>query len=55
MDDRVNRIDTSEKCEIFARNCFERGRDDLALQARQLAIQLRAEAYGAILLQRKRP
>ena len=47
MDEKVKKIDTPEKCEIFAKNCIERGRDDLATQARQRAVQLRAEAYGA--------
>ncbi len=47
MDDRVKKIDTPEKCEIFAKNCIERGREDLATQAKQRAVQLRAEAYGA--------
>lgn len=47
MDDRVTNIKTPEKCEIFAKNCADRGRDDLALEARQWAVQLRAEAYGA--------
>lgn len=47
MDDRVNKIDTPEKCEIFAKNCLERGRGDLALEAKERAVQLRAEAYGA--------
>ncbi|OUR83988.1 hypothetical protein A9Q82_01545 [Cycloclasticus sp. 46_120_T64] len=47
MDDRVKKIDTPEKCEVFARNCIERGRDDLAQEAKERAVQLRAEAYGA--------
>ncbi|MEH6689140.1 MAG: hypothetical protein V7693_17975 [Halopseudomonas sabulinigri] len=47
MDDRVKKIDTPEKCEIFAKNCIERGREDLAQEARERAVQLRAEAYGA--------
>jgi hypothetical protein len=47
MDDRVKKIDTPEKCEIFAKNCIERGREDLAQDARERAVQLRAEAYGA--------
>lgn len=47
MDERVKRIDTPEKCEIFAKNCIERGREDLATEAKQRAVQLRAEAYGA--------
>lgn len=47
MDDKVKKLDTPEKCEIFAKNCVERGRPDLAIQARQRAVQLRAEAHGA--------
>lgn len=47
MDERVQKIDTPEKCEIFARNCNERGREDLATEARQRAVQLKAESYGA--------
>jgi hypothetical protein len=45
MDDRVRNIKTPEKCEIFAKNCAERGRDDLAMEAKQRAVQLRADAY----------
>lgn len=44
MDDRVKKLNTPEKCEIFAKNCLERGRKDLALQATARAFQLRAEA-----------
>lgn len=47
MDDRVRKIDTPEKCAIFAKNCIERGREDLAQEAKERAVQLRAEAYGA--------
>ena len=47
MDERVKKIDTPKKCGIFAKNCIERGREDLAIQAKQRAVQLRAEAYGA--------
>lgn len=47
MDPKIQRIDTPEKCEIFAKNCSERGREDLAMQAEKRAVQLRAEAYGA--------
>ena len=47
MDERVKNIKTPEKCEIFAKNCIARGRHDLAAQARQRAVQLKAEAYGA--------
>ena len=47
MDDRVKKLDTPEKCVIFAKNCIERGREDLAQQAKERAVQLRAEAHGA--------
>ncbi|WP_444926999.1 hypothetical protein ACJJI4_03000 [Microbulbifer sp. TRSA002] len=47
MDDKVKNINTPEKCEIFAKNCIAHGREDLATQARERAIQLRAEAHGA--------
>lgn len=46
-DERVIRINSPEKCEVFAKNCLERDRKDLALQAKQKAIQLRADAYGS--------
>lgn len=47
MDDKVKKIDTSEKCKIFAKNCIERGREDLSIQAKERAVQLRAEVHGA--------
>lgn len=47
MDDRVKKIDTPEKCEIFAKTCVEHGREDLAQEARERGVQLRAESYGA--------
>jgi hypothetical protein len=47
MDERVKRLDTPKKCEIFARNARKRAREDLALEANQRAVQLRAEAFGA--------
>lgn len=47
MDDRVKKLDTPEKCEIFAKNCIANGREDLAIEARQRAVQLRAESHGA--------
>ena len=47
MDDRVKNLDTSKKCEIFARNALNAGREDLAKQAKERAIELKAEAYGA--------
>lgn len=47
MDDRVKNLDTPEKCEIFAKNALNKDREDLAKQANERAIQLRAEGYGA--------
>lgn len=47
IDERVQKLNSPDKCEIFARNCLERGRPDLAAQARERAVQLRAEAHGA--------
>ncbi|WP_193161212.1 DUF429 domain-containing protein [Microbulbifer hainanensis] len=47
MDDRVKRIRTVKECEVFANNCSERGREDLAAQARERALQLKAESHGA--------
>ena len=38
---------TPEQCAIFARNALERGRPDLAEQARKRAVQLRADALNA--------
>ncbi|MFN3711975.1 MAG: hypothetical protein ACK4S8_15725, partial [Alishewanella aestuarii] len=47
MDDRVKKLDTPEKCASFAKNCIEHGREDLAQEAKERAVQLRAAAYGA--------
>jgi len=47
MDDRVKKLDSPEKCAIFAKNCIEHGREDLAQEAKERAVQLRAEAHGA--------
>lgn len=47
MDEIIQRIDTPEKCEIYAKNALARGREDMAKQAMQRAVQLRAEAHGA--------
>lgn len=43
---RIEKISSPEKCEIMARNCSDRGRDDLANLARLRAIQLRAERHN---------
>ena len=47
MDERVKSLDTPKKCEIFANNALNAGREDLAKQAKERAIQLKAETYGA--------
>jgi len=47
MDPRVAKLRTPKECETFANNARERNAPELADQARQKAIQLRAEAYGA--------
>ncbi|MDN3453610.1 MULTISPECIES: hypothetical protein [unclassified Psychrobacter] len=47
MDDRVKNLDTPEKCKIFAKNALTVGREDLVKQAKERAIELKAEAYGA--------
>ena len=46
MDPRVLRLDTPEACERFAKNATERRRPDLANEARERAIHLRAAAFG---------
>lgn len=47
MDEKVIRIKTPEGCVTFAKNCIRLGRPDLAEQAREREVNLRAEAYGA--------
>ncbi len=47
MDERVLKLKTPRDCEIFAKNATERGRPDLAQEARQRSVQLKAETYGA--------
>jgi hypothetical protein len=47
MDPRVAKLKTPQDCETFAKNARERGAPQLAEQARQRAVQLRAEAHGA--------
>lgn len=48
MDERVQKLKTPEDCERFAKNATERGRPDLAQEAKKKAVELRAESYGAI-------
>jgi hypothetical protein len=47
MDDRIKKLKTPKECAIFARNAMAQGRPDLAAEARQRAVELRAAAYGA--------
>lgn len=47
MDDRVKNLKTTKDCEAFARNAMDKGRPDLAADARRRAVELRASAYGA--------
>lgn len=47
MDKRIQNLDTTKKCEIFAKNALSHGRPDLALEASQRAVELRAQEHGA--------
>lgn len=47
MDERIKRLDTVKKCENFAKNAAERGRPDLAQEALQRAVELRADKHKA--------
>lgn len=47
MDERVQKLKTPKDCDSFARNARKLGRPDLALEARQRGVELRAAAYGA--------
>ena len=47
MDPRVAKLKTPQECETFAKNARERGAPQLAEEARQRAVQLRAETHGA--------
>jgi hypothetical protein len=47
MDERVLKLKTPHECQIFAKNVSERGRPDLAQDARKRSLQLKAEIYGA--------
>lgn len=47
MDKRIKKLDTPKKCEIFAKNAIVHGRSDLALEANQRAIELRADEHNA--------
>lgn len=47
MDPRVAKLKTPHECETFAENAHERNAPQLAEEARQRAVQLRAETHGA--------
>ena len=47
MDERVKKIDTVKKCEIFARNARDLDREDLAKQADARAVEISADAHNA--------
>jgi hypothetical protein len=47
VDERIKRLDTVKKCENFAKNAAERGRPDLAQEALQRAVELRADKHKA--------
>lgn len=46
MDPCVAKLKNLKECEVFAKNARERGAPQLADEARQRAIQLRAERHG---------
>ena len=47
MDPRIKRLTTVEACDRFAANATRLERPDLADEARERAIQIRAESHGA--------
>ena len=47
MDSRIARLKTVKECENFAKNALERGFPDLATEARERGVQIRAQAHGA--------
>jgi hypothetical protein len=47
VDPRVMRLKTTAECEAFAQNAKDRGRADLADEARKRSVELRAQSYGA--------
>lgn len=47
IDERIRKLKTPQSCEVFARNAYEHGRDDLARAAHRRAIELKAESHGA--------
>jgi hypothetical protein len=47
MDERVRKLKSPKDCKVFAENAMQRGRPDLANEARQRAVELRAAEYGS--------
>ena len=47
MDKRIAGLETLKQCENFARNATEQGRPDLASEARQRALEIRADGHDA--------
>ena len=47
MDSRIEKLTTVEACTRFAANATRLGRPDLADEARQRAVEIRAESHGA--------
>lgn len=47
MDERVKRLKTPEACKIFAKNAIRLKENELAVQALEHAIKLRAQSHGA--------
>ncbi|MBL4870139.1 MAG: hypothetical protein JKX72_04215 [Robiginitomaculum sp.] len=47
MDSRIAGLDTAEKCDNFAANAERLDRNDLAIQARNRKLEIKAELYGA--------
>lgn len=47
MDPRVEKLTSVKECNIFAKNCLERGHPELAKQAQIRGIQIQALEYGA--------
>ncbi len=48
MDKRVEGLKSTEECANFAKNAQRLGHPEIAQQARQRAVQIRAEAYGEV-------
>jgi len=47
MSDIIYKLKNPEECATLEKNALERGRTDLAIQARRRAIEMRAQAHGA--------